>query len=263
MTNTKFRKRALLSSVAMLLVALVALGSATFAWFTEDPKADAQGIPAYAQTSKGLLISTDTDTTPSHHAQLAKSVTGIYLAPATTNDGLVYKTIDAAAANAHTLDTAKTWQPATMRDHVAGTGVYQETMTLQMTAPPTGSATQAVNLTGVTIDLDNDSHKMASALVVTIAYGSTVKHYSISGDDVATWSTLTGNGSTTTTATLTVDAAASVASTPVTVGTFSSSVTQIPIEVYVWLNGEDSNVYTDNSDASQLLDNVKFEFELA
>ena len=30
MTNTKFRKRALLSSVAMLLVALVALGSATF-----------------------------------------------------------------------------------------------------------------------------------------------------------------------------------------------------------------------------------------
>ncbi len=261
MTNTKFRKRALLSSVAMLLVALVALGSATFAWFTEDPKADAQGIPAYAQTSKGLLISTDTDTTPSHHAQLAKSVTGIYLAPATTNNGTVYKTIDAAAASAHTLDPAKTWQPATMRDHVAGTGVYQETMTLQMTAPPTGTATQVVNLTGVSITLDNASHKMASALVVTLAYGSTVKHFSVSGDDVATWTNLTGNGSTTTTSTLTVDAAATGLTIPV--GTFSSSTQTIPVEVYVWLNGEDSNVYTDNSDPSQLLQSVKFDFELA
>lgn len=44
MTNTKFRRRALLSSVAMLLVALVALGSATFAWFTQSTSATAQGI---------------------------------------------------------------------------------------------------------------------------------------------------------------------------------------------------------------------------
>ena len=261
MTNTKFRKRALLSSVAMLLVALVALGSATFAWFTEDPTADAQGIPAYAQTSKGLLIFTDTDTTPSHHARLAKSVTGgIYLAPATTNDGLVYKTIDAAAANAHTLDTQKTWQNATMVDHVSGTGVYQETMTLQMTTPPTGTDTQNVYLKGVTITLKNASHKMASALVVTLAYGSTVKHFSVSGDDVATWTNLTGNGSTTTTTTLTVDTAATGLTEQV--GTFSASTTTVPVEVYVWLNGEDSNVYTDNSDASQLLDKVQFDFSL-
>ena len=56
MTNTKFRKRALLSSVAMLLVALVALGSATFAWFTSSTTATAQGINVQTTQASELQI---------------------------------------------------------------------------------------------------------------------------------------------------------------------------------------------------------------
>ena len=54
MKNTKFRKRALLSSVAMLLVALVALGSATFAWFTSNTTSTADGL--YAKTIKASTL---------------------------------------------------------------------------------------------------------------------------------------------------------------------------------------------------------------
>ena len=57
MTNTKFRKRALLSSVAMLLVALVALGSATFAWFTSSTTATASGINVKTTQASDLQIS--------------------------------------------------------------------------------------------------------------------------------------------------------------------------------------------------------------
>lgn len=57
MTNTKFRKRALLSSVAMLLVALVALGSATFAWFTSSTTATASGINVQTTQASELQIS--------------------------------------------------------------------------------------------------------------------------------------------------------------------------------------------------------------
>ena len=57
MTNTKFRKRALLSSVAMLLVALVALGSATFAWFTSSTTATADGINVKTTQASDLQIS--------------------------------------------------------------------------------------------------------------------------------------------------------------------------------------------------------------
>lgn len=57
MTNTKFRRRALISSVAMLLVALVALGSATFAWFTSSTTATANGIKVSTIKSSELQIS--------------------------------------------------------------------------------------------------------------------------------------------------------------------------------------------------------------
>ncbi|MBQ8538238.1 MAG: hypothetical protein IJ433_01145 [Ruminococcus sp.] len=56
MKNTTFRKKALLSSVAMLLVALVALGSATFAWFTQNPTVSAEGLTLKATAAAGLQI---------------------------------------------------------------------------------------------------------------------------------------------------------------------------------------------------------------
>ena len=100
MTNTKFRKRALLSSVAMLLVALIALGSATFAWFAANPKAVAHGLKLKTTASSGLVIKTDTDATWSHNALLgaASNISGdgdqrtatfynVNLTPASQNQG--------------------------------------------------------------------------------------------------------------------------------------------------------------------------------
>ncbi len=56
---TKSRKRILLSSIAMLLVALVALGSATFAWFTINKSVDAKAMTVKAATANGLQITID------------------------------------------------------------------------------------------------------------------------------------------------------------------------------------------------------------
>lgn len=61
MKNTTFRKKALLSSVAMLLVALVALGSATFAWFTQNPTVNADGLSLKATAAAGLQILSDSE----------------------------------------------------------------------------------------------------------------------------------------------------------------------------------------------------------
>ncbi|MBQ7964878.1 MAG: hypothetical protein IJ331_02215 [Ruminococcus sp.] len=63
MKNTTFRKKALLSSVAMLLVALVALGSATFAWFTQNPTVNANGLSLKATAAAGLQILSDSEKT--------------------------------------------------------------------------------------------------------------------------------------------------------------------------------------------------------
>ena len=60
---TKSRKRILLSSIAMLLVALVALGSATFAWFSVSKTVTADGINVKAIAAAGIEISKTSATT--------------------------------------------------------------------------------------------------------------------------------------------------------------------------------------------------------
>ena len=60
--KTTSRKRLLISSVAMLLVAMLALGTATFAWFTTDTTTQAKGISV--QTSKKSLLLVSSRTSP-------------------------------------------------------------------------------------------------------------------------------------------------------------------------------------------------------
>ncbi len=54
---TKSRKRMLISSIAMLLVALVALGSATYAWFTVQKTVTANAMKVKVVAESGLEIS--------------------------------------------------------------------------------------------------------------------------------------------------------------------------------------------------------------
>ena len=64
MKTTK-RSKMLLSSIAMLLVALVALGSATFAWYSINKTVTATGVEVHAATAGGLRIYTaETGATP-------------------------------------------------------------------------------------------------------------------------------------------------------------------------------------------------------
>ena len=63
MKNTKSRKKILLSSIAMLLVALVALGSATYAWFTVQKTVTADKMKVTVAKHAGIKITTDNGTT--------------------------------------------------------------------------------------------------------------------------------------------------------------------------------------------------------
>jgi len=103
MTNTKFRKRALLSSVAMLLVALIALGSATFAWFVNSPDANTKGFSMKTTTDSSLLLGAEFD------LALATTVTGRvgFAREVTLNNK--YNTGDTEASS-----RTETLQPASM-----------------------------------------------------------------------------------------------------------------------------------------------------
>lgn len=53
------RKKVLVSSAAMLMVATVSLGSATFAWFTQQPTASASNISISTNKSSGIVVKTE------------------------------------------------------------------------------------------------------------------------------------------------------------------------------------------------------------
>lgn len=101
----KSRKRLLISSVAMLLVAMLALGTATFAWFTQSTTASADQISVKATKASSLEISkSDHDWTTSFSYGFGSGNTFKKLIPASTADGTNWFTANAAQTTASTAD---------------------------------------------------------------------------------------------------------------------------------------------------------------
>lgn len=98
--KAKSRRRLLISSVAMLLVAMLALGTATFAWFTTNSSAKADQLQAYTTKASELkLSSTNIDWTDNLHYNYNKE-----LKPASSADGVHWFTATAANQSAFDLD---------------------------------------------------------------------------------------------------------------------------------------------------------------
>lgn len=97
------KKKALVSSVAMLSVATLALGSATYAWFTSNPNASASGLQLKTTASTGLVIKTDTDDVWSHEAAIAKDKATMNLNPVSQKQSApdTFYTVEADVAGAY------------------------------------------------------------------------------------------------------------------------------------------------------------------
>ena len=262
MTNTKFRKRALLSSVAMLLVALVALGSATFAWFTDDPTADATGLSVKASTSTGLVALSATEEIAggdfSHHTKLnavtsggaiATSTTAVELSPVSVNaTGSVY-TGGAVDGTAYTGTGAFT---------ATSSGYYSEVIKLKVTG---GASSATVKVDGVS--WTSAAGNLKDAVRVTLFQGTTY---------LGTWGT----------------GAAASASFVKTAGTYGASILDTrailaqgadgaatftcsndgttTVTAYIWLDGEHADCFTDNItavDAAGLANSFDIDFAIA
>lgn len=57
--STKALKTQLLAAIAMVLVASIALGSSTYAWFASNNKVTATNMQVTATTSESLVITND------------------------------------------------------------------------------------------------------------------------------------------------------------------------------------------------------------
>lgn len=126
MTNTKFRKRALLSSVAMLLVALVALGSATFAWFSTTNNASASSMTAKTNKASNILLNEyKTDRSDFAHTWAQTLTLNQFTATSGTNGTVAMEPV--------TTKDFSTWNQvkATVYDQGFATGSYTPVSNIQ------------------------------------------------------------------------------------------------------------------------------------
>lgn len=104
--KTKSRRRLLVSSLCMLLVAIVAMGTATFAWFTNSSTASAKNIQV--QTTK--LSNLQVTETPAVEASWGNEIdfnVNSYLLPSSTGNLTAWYHTTAADETAYDRDTDK------------------------------------------------------------------------------------------------------------------------------------------------------------
>jgi hypothetical protein len=93
------KKKALITSLALLLVAIVCLSTATYAWFTAGTSAKAQGFKLYTHATGGLLISKTGNADSFKSTEDYAKATTDSLDPTSTTDLANWVTADAADAD--------------------------------------------------------------------------------------------------------------------------------------------------------------------
>ena len=274
MKNTKFRKRALLSSVAMLLVALVALGSATFAWFVANPTATASGLKMQTKADAGIAIASKSildlvnndDNVAAYGSTTVLRATGASVAAAVTDatsfslipaspsttvssNAISFGTIAADVATSKDLDTEATWG--------AASGVYSEKIYLKTTTTD-GTDTATVQSATVTITTTgSNAARLGVKVALVSSEGELIGIWKVDGgSDTKTW---TGSTSAVGNAGLTASAYSYTASgtkvtltSPITVGSTidANGYADDYITVYAYLDGENAGVQSSNVPAA-------------
>lgn len=260
--KTTSRKRLLISSVAMLLVAMLALGTATFAWFTSDPHATASGLRMKATASKGLVIQTathgavnpdfwgHTDYLNYDNATGVSKATSLAVNPASFNPTASLTTgykVEAKADDNYIADDATIVETA-----AANSDYYTENIMCKVTGLADESETGALKLQSLTINTVRDVD-MASAIRVGIAYnGNIIGVYSPAAASNKVL-TKTGAYSAALGEEYTFPAASTAANQ--SLGTVKQDGTDY-VTVVVYLDGEASNVYSQNISVSDLISSV-------
>lgn len=261
MTNTKFRKRALLSSVAMLLVALVALGSATFAWFSTKQAADATGLSGATSKASSLVIKetwTD-DWANSITFDEASADPATALTPVTFN-GSAWKTTTAAGYDLG-------YQGEALQE-VSVSGTYAAYTSLYVKYGEVGDGSTKDLRIKVTPKSTLTSAQLAYARVAIVpvteagnSIESTLGTYKILGADnndrAANPSSYTSAAAATATAVTALYSA--TATTPLNMGQMSPGVAY-KYMIYVYFEGTDSECIDSNAGVS--VDDFVFDFSV-
>lgn len=237
------RRRLLVSSVAMLLVAMLALGTATYAWFSQNTKATASGITAKTSQASNIVVSeTGNEGTWSDSIVFATYAKGTYnpVTPGADISNPTWVTTTASALNAGVKGADKSYDPATANTDFTSTKLYVK-------YDAAASESQAVKITANVTTTTGDEKFLRIALVpvdsATKGIVATPVVYGEASDDFAK---APDSMSLTTPATPAQTITTTNSKTMVTSATLTGG-TEYQFAVYVWYEGTDPHCIDSNA----------------
>lgn len=277
--NSKAIRKQLLAAVAMVLVAAVALGSSTYAWFVASGTVTAEGMKVQVQSEGGLAISYGGEawaTTATANMALKK------LFPASTNDLTKWVHATATAPNSYAA-AAKDYNDVSGEVFNTGTGtpktlfkdndyVVLKEFLIRSTAQDTTSLAKGLFVKDIKVTTtengkDVDAEKrLSTSLRVGVQCGDNSYIFgpvSVTADGSTSSATDnyqvynpdgTANGE--------VVKLATKGQTSVLVDsntTITNANAGIPVYIYIWFEGEDHQLFSDNMYLENL--NVSVEFQ--
>lgn len=270
--NSKAIKKQLLAAVAMVLVAAVALGSSTYAWFVASGTVTAEGMKVQARAEGGLAIRWAGETSELWATSAsAKMETAQKLLPASTADLAKWtyaKALDASKSDADT----KSYADVTKLVYGGESGAFKTNdyvvmQPFEVRSTSESKLAKGLYVSGVTVDRtqnkDLDPALRVGVRMVSASGDVTAKYIYAPIDghsDSYSWKDASnGNNAT------------DVALEPIGDGTngksqLASSTTPIPfdkgqavkVQVFIWYEGEDATLFSNNYAANDLNVTVAF-----
>ena len=238
--DTKALKKQMGAAIAMVLVAAVALGSATFAWFVSNNKVEAKTSNIAAQSNSAYLVIDDKTTTTSSSSSVASTVNKAELYPAKTVKGQDGKAVwKSAYASSATASTMKADSEFTIGDGTAAKAVdakYAVKNTFYVGTGKYDGEFTNLHITDVkvTTPTTTDNKNLGNALRVLVVHGDNWEVWSGAGIKLSSSAD-----------------SPTVGGDLLGTGEVIKSDNDAEIEVYLYYDGDDANVYSNN------LENIK------
>ena len=280
--NSKAIKRQLLAAIAMVLVAAIALGSSTYAWFVSSGTVTAEGMKVQAQTDAGLTIRYQKGTWGT--TATAAMDTYMKLYPASTLNLAQWYHATAESANSY---AEKFGTRSKVTDSIFVDGKYQDNgyvlmREFEIASTSTDTNAMVSGLVVSDVSVTGKSQTMSTALRVgvktdsqfrifaPVSFGPEDTNKPTDGYPVFTEVKNSENTGYTTAGTVnlaTPNDKTAISDSHKTNAIVVPSDVSIPakasnglkVQIFIWFEGEDHNLNTDNFGADELSITVQFE----
>lgn len=259
MKKTTFSTRKkLMASASMLMVSVMMLGSATYAWFTMNTEVSVDGMQVQARGEYGIVVANAADGTYDASATSVKT-TAAEIYPGSTSDLTNWfhssstKSDEANTQRAYTAGTAWTANTdATTRGNYVVHDFYLKSTKTDSALTFTKLVIKDLAVTGGVGDPASQDLSKALRVGVLIDGDTTPYIFSVNGGN-ASYSVTTATGAYAAANMTTVNAiTADNADTTITSLPVLTTNAPVHVQVFIWFEGEDANCISDNLDVTTL-----------